>query len=430
MRVASGPTANLSYLFVAGYALSGRAQALQALALSWFFSMLSTAVAPQASVASVGRYGVLIAAAISVVAHKPNSSRFRHNKPLVQATFLLGFFFIVHSLLFSKMVDVSVLKSISWTLAMTTLIAGWSGVSDDLRELITNQLFVGLVAITVFSLPLLVMPAGYLVNGTGFQGVFGHPEAFGVTMALLGAWCAVRMVASPNPSWLLVLLATVCLGLVVRSEARTAGLALVLGVAVAITVAPALSGRPALRLLPGLRSPRVHITIGILLVGLMVAWPLVADRAETFIAKRGGTTDLKDAYDASRGGLIELMWANIEENPWQGIGFGIGSQPELMVVQRDPILGLPISAVVEKGVMPFAVFEEIGLPGLVFVATWLWVMLRRSVRTGPEPLAVILVILLINLGEYSFFSFGGMGLIEMILLAWGATGEPVGIRRR
>ena len=113
MRVASGPTANLSYLFIAVYALMGRAQALQALALSWLFSMLNPAIAPQASVTSIGRYGVLIAAAISMIEHKPAASSFRTSKPLVHATLLLGIFFIVHSLLFSSIADVSVLKAIS-----------------------------------------------------------------------------------------------------------------------------------------------------------------------------------------------------------------------------------------------------------------------------------------------------------------------------
>ena len=312
---------------------------------------------------------------------------------------------------------------------MSTLIAGWSGVSDNRRELLRHQLFLGLIAIMVLSLPLLIMPAGYLATGTGFQGIFSHPQAFGLTMALLGAWAAVRMFALRRPPWSLVLLVSVCLGLVMLSEARTAALALMMGVAIAIVAAPAISGRPILDLLPGLRSQRVHLFIGLLLVGLVLAWPLVADRAETFITKRGAANDLVEAYEISRGGLMEAMWVNIEENPWQGIGFGIASLPELMVVERDPILGLPTSALVEKGVLPLAILEEVGLPGFLFVAVWVWIMLRRCARAGVEPLAVLLVILLLNMGEATLFSPGGVGLIMMILLGWGSTGEPAKRRR-
>ena len=46
MRIASTPTANLSYLVIAGYALAGRTHAIQALAASWFFTMISPGIAP------------------------------------------------------------------------------------------------------------------------------------------------------------------------------------------------------------------------------------------------------------------------------------------------------------------------------------------------------------------------------------------------
>ncbi len=425
LRLASEPTANVSYPLIAGYALMGRAQALQSLALSWLFSMLSTAVAPYASLASIGRYGVLIAAAVSMVIHKPAISSFRSGRPLIRWTLLLGLFFVVHSLLFSLMADVSVLKAISWTLAITSLIAGWSGVSDSQREQLSRHLFLGLVAVMVLSLPLIAMPAGYLFNGTGFQGIFVHPQAFGLTIALLGGWAVVRMVSLQRPSWFLVLLGPVCLALVVLSEARTAALALVLGVAIAAVTARILSGRPIVQLLPGLRSQRVQFVLGLTLTGIVFAWPVLVEETKMFMAKRSGTANLVETYQISRGGQMEAMWNNFDQHPWLGIGFGIGSVPELMVVERDPILGLPTSALIEKGVLPLAVLEEVGVLGFSLVAVWLLILLRRCTRAGVGPLAVLIVILLLNMGEFSLFSPGYVGLIEMILLAWAATGEPL-----
>lgn len=425
LRLASEVTANLSYLLVAVYALKGRAQALQALALSWLFSMLSAAVAPNASLASIGRYGVLIAAAISMVIHKPAISSLRSGKPLVRWTLLLGAFLVVHSLLFSVMAEVSVLKAISWALAMTALIAGWSGVSDGWRELLSLQLFVGLIAIMVLSLPLLAIPAGYLYNGTGFQGIFVHPQAFGLTIALLGGWAVVRMVSLQRPSWFSVLLVPVCLALVVLSETRTAALALVLGVAVAAVIAPILSGRSIVRLLPGLLSQRVHLVFGLTLIGMVLAWPVLIEETEMFMAKRSGSASLIETYQISRGGQMEAMWGNILQHPWLGIGFGIGSVPELMAIERDPILDLPTSAAIEKGVLPMAILEEVGVIGFVLVAAWLLVLLRHCAHGGVGPLAVVFVILFLNLGEFSLFSPGYVGLLEMILLAAAATGEPL-----
>jgi len=79
--------------------------------------------------------------------------------------------------------------------------------------------------------------------------------------------------------------------------------------------------------------------------------------------------------------------------------------------------------------MPFAVLEEVGVPGLLFVATWLWIMLQRCARAGVGPLALLLVILGLNMGEFTLFSLGGVGLLEIILLAWAVTGDPVVTRR-
>lgn len=430
MRVASVPTANLSYLLIGVYALKGRAQAIQAFTLTWLFLMLNPAIAPSASAASIGRYGVLFAAVVSILIHRPATSSFRSGKSLVRATLLLGAFFIIHSVIISPIIDVSVLKSISWTLVMTTLIAGWSGLSDKQRELLSHQLFICLTGVMVLSLPFLALPAGYTVNGTGFQGIFGHPQGFGLTMAILGAWTAAQILALQRPPWRLIIMASVCAVLVYLSEARTGALAMILGVAIAVITSSVLSGRSAQDLMPGLRSSRVRIVFGLMLLAMILAWPMLVERTEDFMTKRGGSSNVLEAYDMSRGDLIDAMRRNIDENPWQGIGFSMASIPSLTIVTRDPVFGLPTSALIEKGVMPIAVLEEVGVLGFLFVAAWLWVMLRHTARAGAEPLAVFLVILLINMGEATLFSPGGAGLLALILIGWGATSERIESRRQ
>jgi hypothetical protein len=182
-------------------------------------------------------------------------------------TVLLGLFFIVHALLFSPIVDVSVLKSVSWTLAMATLIAAWLGLREEERSAVADNIYIGLVVLMIVSLPLLALSVGYLVNKTGFQGVLNHPQAFGSTMALLGAWAASRMLGKRQPPWSAVALVGACLVLVLLSEARTAGFALVLGVGSAAVLAPSVSGRSVRAVLPGLRSKRVYLVGGAVLVG-------------------------------------------------------------------------------------------------------------------------------------------------------------------
>jgi hypothetical protein len=426
MRIATTPTANLSHFLLAAYALLGRAQAIQALALSWLFTMFNPGIAAEATAGSVGRYAVLLAAAASVFLR---SWRFRNRikvRPATLATLLLGLFFVVHSWFFSSMVDVSVLKAVSWALAMCTLIAAWAGLTADERETVARSVFGGLIVVMLVSLPLLLLPVGYLRNGTGFQGVLNHPQAFGPAMALLGAWSVGHLLGKKRPSWLQVVLAGLCLILVVLSETRTAGLALALGVGLAVLFAPGLAGQPVRVVLPGLRSKRTLVVAGVALAGMLVAGARLENAVTHFITKsgRGSAGTILGAYESSRGMLVEAMWSNIKVKPLQGIGFGIASDPLEMQVERDPVLGLPVSAAVEKGVLPVAVLEEVGLVGFLAVALWVFMLMRRSARGGLVPVTVGLTALLMNMGEATLFSPGGMGLLSLILFGWAfASGQ-------
>ena len=50
LRLASPATADISYLVLAGYALFGRQQAIQALFVLWLITMLSPGLAPESSI--------------------------------------------------------------------------------------------------------------------------------------------------------------------------------------------------------------------------------------------------------------------------------------------------------------------------------------------------------------------------------------------
>lgn len=426
MRVASAPTADASYLVLTIYALCGQTQAIRALGLSWLFSMLNPGIAAEATFASVGRYAVIGAAAASVFLRSGRLGAPVRASSMVVATLLLGVFFVFHSLVFSPFADVSVLKSASWSLVAATLMAAWGQIDDESRHRLSSQLFGGLVLVLLFSLPLLAVPSlGYLRNGTGFQGILSHPQGFGPTMALLGAWAGARMLGDRQPPWLIVALVGACLVLVVLSEARTAGVAMMVGLCVAVLIVPLLSGTHPQVMLPGLMSRRVHMVVGMAIVAAFLASSQLTDRLGEYFAKRGQeTTGLGDALEKSRGRLIDAMFENIEADPLTGIGFGIASWPEGMVVDRDPFLGLPTGAVIEKGVMPVAVVEELGIFGAVAVFCWLWVVVVRASRSSVSGLAVVLTVILLNFGESTFFSPGGFGLLPLILIAWAATSRP------
>lgn len=431
LRVGSASTADLAYLLVAAYALLGRKQAIQALVLSWLLTNISPGIAPPASLAGLLRFIIIICAAISVYIRGGRLLRRRQARLFVTTTLGLGAFIIVHSVVVSPFPDVSILKALSWTTVMATITVAWLGLSEKEREELSRQVFGVLILILVVSLPLLVLPIGYLRNGTGFQGVLNHPQMFGSVMALLGGWAAAQMFGKGRPGWWTIALTAVCVALILMSEARTAGLAFVLGISFSLIFSPFFAGISLARMAPGLRSSRVWSIVGVALVAGIVMAPTISQKIHHYITKSGRAEvgGLMEAYQDSRGGGIELMLNNFLEHPFAGNGFGIASVPGMMKIRRDPVLGLPMSASVEKGVTPVAVLEELGIPGALFVATWIIILLKGSARSGLAPFAVCMTVLFLNFGEATLFSPGGAGLLSLILLGWAYAGGQ-GIRKR
>ena len=437
LRVVSPSTAALSYLVIAAYALWGRTNAIQALALSWLFTILSPGLmlsggGAETSFAAIGRYAVLLGATTAIFLHKGVALQ-QASKGFVVFTVLLGAAIIAHSLFYSPMPDISILKALSWTLAMMTSIAAWVGLSESQRQDLSRDLFWGLVIVLAASLPLAAMPLGYLVNGTGFQGILNQPQAFGPTMGLLGAWAMSRLLGEVRPPWWLLGVVGATSGCILLSEARTAGLAMIIGVTLSVLLGSSFSGRSIGRMLPGLRSARVHAALGGVFVAGVVLAPKIAEVLRHYITKSGRAdiNGLGEAYQLSRGGVIDAMMINVAQHPFTGIGFGIASVPELMVVSRDPVFGLPVGASIEKGVLPLMVLEELGALGVVCVGFWELTLLQGASRGGLAPLAVCLTALLLNMGEATLFSPGGFGLLQLVLLGWAyASGQSMPRRAR
>ena len=67
LRFGSSYTSDLSYIFLIIFALTGRIQIVQALLLSWFFSMSNSDLIADSDYATIGRYLIVITCALSVL---------------------------------------------------------------------------------------------------------------------------------------------------------------------------------------------------------------------------------------------------------------------------------------------------------------------------------------------------------------------------
>jgi hypothetical protein len=422
LRVASEPTASLSYLALAAYALAGRSHALRALAMSWLFTFINRGLAPEATNAAIMRYVVLAAAALSMLLRARQSKKASGGGMLL-ATMLLGLLFVLHSFLFSPIVDVSVMKALSWTAVMATILSGWNGLTPSARDTLVAELFGLLGLILLVSLPLISREIGYMRNGTGFQGVLNHPQAFGSSMAMLGSWGLARLLVERRGLAVAIGLLAACIYAVLASESRTAGLALALGCLFSL-VAQACFGRLGVRrLVPGLYNPLVWFAFLMTLIAGLVLAPMIVDRVEHFISKSGRqeSGSVLEAYETSRGFLIDQMNQNIADRPFFGIGFGIASDPADMDVARDPILNLPVGAAIEKGVLPLAIVEELGIVISILFGAWVFRLMWIAGRGGLVPSTVVTTALITNFGEATFFSAGGFGLILLLFIGWGCV---------
>ena len=424
MRLASSPTADASYLVLAFYALRGPKEVIQSFFLSWLFTMINTSIAPTSAFASIGRYIVMLAALLSIFHHRGFNSRKSGLAKLSLLSWFLVIFIVFHSLVVSPLVDVSILKALSWLFVTITLFAAWGGLDMNMRLEMEDKVFGGLIAIMIVSLPLLLVPSkGYAINSNGFQGILNHPQAFGTTMALLEAWLVGRLFVTTKQSFQEFALLCACLVLVVLSGARTAGLAIVIGVIVSSFID---GGRRFGQMLHSLKTGRKGVVLFFSVSLLLFAFPFYSGTIGSYLQKGSDSTSAIDLANSSRGDLVSTMTDNIEQNPFLGIGFGIASLPSMRFVNRDPLLGLPVSASVEKGVMPLAILEELGLIGFLLVLGWFLVLIGQAAKNGFAKLIVIITVIAINFGESMFFSAGGMGLLMIILVTWAATSKKYG----
>lgn len=416
-RILSPQTASLSLVLVGLYAFLGGRYIIRSFLMSWFFTLINPAIAPEPVFGAVLRYFIIICGFLSIFYWRMLDGKFFIFSKISIITMLLCFCIILHCFFISYTLDVSLLKIISWMVVVTTLLLSWSSLlkKDQLKLIGDIEYFIKIIICV--SIPFLFYPAiGFSRNETGFQGVLNHPQAFGPTVALLGVIVAGRLLSSQKQSKIDFLFFIFCISLVILSEARTAGLALFSSLILAVITSPLITNKPFFNVTPALKSKFFIRGLTSILLIVLLSWPLVLPKVENYIFKRSDTNSLIEAADSSRGVLVDRMISNIKENPVFGIGFGLSSNKHDFDVQRDPVFGIPVSAAIEKGVLPVAVIEELGffVGGLVFM--WIFWILKLSVFIGLQNFSLLLAIFLVNLGEYMFFSVGGMGMLLLVLM--------------
>ena len=409
-------TADFSYLILAGYALLGRQQIIEALLLSWLFSMISPKIIPFAEYESFFRYIIILACFFSILLR----ANFKKVHKLTFVTFGLGIFLILHAVFFSQVPIISFLKALNWIFVIVILLLAWQGMDSLEYEDTKKWTKRFLLIILLLSIPTLLIPKiGFSVNSRYFSGILNHPQAFGMTATILGAIFIGQLSAQNRPTLLPVIITIICISLTIISGSRTAGLALLLAVIISSLLFPILTIRKIKSLFNFKKNKFLIIIIFLLLI--IILSPFIFDLISIFMTKTNQSTvdNIMDAFIKSREVLYIPMIDNILESPLRGIGFGLASDLTNMDIKY--FRSIPVSAPIEKGVLPLAILEEVGVFGFIFIIIWILLLVRYSIANGFSDTIVLLTILLFNLGEAGLFSPNGYGMLYLVILALATT---------
>lgn len=323
---------------------------------------------------------------------------------------------------FSQVVEVSLLKVVSWSLLSLGVFGLVLRVCSRYPQ-DSTFIFLALGTVSVlFSLLLIGLGLGTRTGGNFVGGMFSHSQTAGPVFAVVFVLLMDGYLRERKVNRFHLLIAFMALALVYLSHSRNAMLALVAGGVLSWAV---LAGR-------GLRLPypgRFWRLVGLVLVLFLL--PALLDPGkvqENFISfvQKGDTytTDLTELAEGSRGGLIERSMANFREYPLFGIGFGVGSDYDAF--QRKVSGTWLVSASAEKGFLPSAVLEEQGLVGAVLFVLLLVHLVSRVSRYGSfTTLWILFATLLLNLGEAALFSMGPLGVWMWLMIAYAyAQSQP------
>lgn len=405
------------------WALRSPLASVQALTIAFLFSAVNEGVycfdlrsVEHGGGDSIVRYLLIAVCFARVVATGVMSNRME----LLPVHKFIAFFAVtvlVCTLLGSYAIDVSLFKLVLFIIGLLTAL-GTVGAAfrTDARGML-SWLAAFMVALPWLSLPLAVLPLGYACNLNGFQGWLSQPQAFSVIMTMIGTWLLATALMGHAHRLVYVPTALVAFALIILSDSRSGIFAML----IAVTVTLVLNARRFSRRMGGIAIA------GAVIVPLIAISPAGREAFDSVVRKRDQVSEfqtLSDQLFETRASLAQRSLDNFQLNPLVGMGFGTASDEHLLIVSRDPVFGLPLSAPTEKGVFWVAMLEEVGVFGAV---AFMMILISFGARaiTSPDPAnaALFLASVLVNSGESMMFSFGGYGAFIWLMIAvtfWSA----------
>lgn len=390
--------------------------------------MSNASLVPKTSIWTIGRLAILFVCFLRFSFDLMVARKSLLEKPSYWTLLLFVAAAAMCSMISGYYVHIALLKLVSFSVGLSAVLAG--AYVLHLRRSDMAPWFVALAGtIVINGFLALALGVGYGRSIMGnlnagsvyFQGPFYHPNACGpfcglVIVLLFSIW----LFSIHRARWVCLVLIPPLLYFIWLSKSRTGVASLVAGLMIVgmLTLMPAAKRFVRLRL----NMSRTGLVIAAAMIAVLVVLMdlgnqgVIVKSVFTLINKYDKQAETLESGSilSSRRYLIERGWAGFLERPLTGLGFEVSLDPYF--VENATLFSAPI----EKGFLPTAVLEEVGVLGTVPFVLFLITMMVSLWRQRNAPgLAMLITYLIANLGEVSIFAFGGPGLLGWLLVAAG-----------
>jgi hypothetical protein len=324
---------------------------------------------------------------------------------------------IVCSIATSQALSVSIMKAASLAIiASAILVANFRLSRFEVRALGSWLRTLAVVVATLSLAILMRAKIAHFSDSNLLQGILNQPQALGAYLApFSAAYVSSSLFRKSRTDYRAIAIMMVLVVCMLLTLSRTAAIATILGSGMSLYGGAILADRHAAS--EKWRLLGYSFLLVVVLSAAELAGSEISSSISGFIFK-GSNQNMSAAFLASRGEGVISELRNFSSSPFVGNGFGVyanGVFPTGIV----EVVGIPVSAPVEKGVLPTAVLEETGLVGFSFFAYMIFALVRAVWRSAQRSvLAMFLACLFVNLGEAVLLSPGNIGLHIWLLIGW------------
>lgn len=420
----AGTPGNLAFFLICGVMFTLRpAAAVAAATLSMIALCANTAFVPKTVAWTFGRFATLFGFA-GRFALAGADSRWVTSPPYVALTLfclVAGFCSIASG----YYVHIAILKLVSFWVGMTGIMACIHTVrctrTDTTEWYVAQAGCVCLMCALSLAMGVAANFRGIAIEKGLYNLGFYHSQTMGPVAAMLIVYVlCVYLFAGHRNRWVCLPIAGALLVFLWMTRSRTGMGTLVAGLCVALVATFTWRVKRQMRLrLNVSRSTLVVLFVAAAMVFAaadVVSRGQISQKVLGFVAKKSQAVEsvTLDETLASRRGLVERSYENFRESPIFGIGFQVAKTQYF--VDNATLFTAPV----EKGFLPTAVLEEVGLVGATSFVIFLITMFRQLISERNIPgLTMFTTFLIMNLGEVTIFGLAGPGAYQWMLVAGG-----------